>query len=141
MECDTAGAGEYRGGAGIKYAFQNYDDGSEIVMYGDGVKIAPYGLNGGSTGSLQVPLVRQDGEWIQTESKEYPRKISDGDIVYIHSAGGGGYGNPYKRDVKRVHEDYLDGIISRESALNDYGVKINEDDKVDMDATSKIRGI
>jgi N-methylhydantoinase B len=140
MECDTAGAGEYRGGAGIKYAFQNYDDTCDIVMYGDGVKIAPYGLNGGSNGSLQVPLVRQDGEWIQPQSKEAPRSISDGDIICIHSAGGGGYGNPYKRDIKLVLDDYVDGIISRETALNDYGVKINENGTVDMDATLEIRG-
>jgi len=140
MECDTAGAGEYRGGAGMEYAFQIYDEGSEIVMFGDGIYNAPYGLNGGSDGSFNKPLFKHDGEWIQTESKEHPRKVSKGDIVRIHSAGGGGYGNPYKRDMNSVLDDYLDGIISRKTALDVYGVVIRDDDTIDKPETIKIRG-
>ena len=140
MEKDTAGAGEYRGGAGIEYAFQIYDDTCEIVMFGDGINNPPYGLNDGFEGSFNKPLFYHDGEWIQTASKEHPRKVSKGDIVSIHSAGGGGYGNPMKRDVKSVLNDYLDGIISKESALNIYGVKIKDDNKIDVEATLKIRG-
>ncbi len=140
MEKDTAGAGEYRGGAGIEYAFQIYDDTCEIVMFGDGINNPPYGLNDGFEGSFNKPLFYHDGEWIQTASKEHPRKVSKGDIVSIHSAGGGGYGNPMKRDMKNVLNDYLDGIISKESALNIYGVKIKDDNKIDVEETLKIRG-
>lgn len=140
METDTAGAGEYRGGAGIEYNFQIYDETSEIVMFGDGIKNPPYGLNGGNNGSFNKPLFRHNGEWIQTESKEHPRKVSKGDIVSIHSAGGGGYGNPMKRDINSVLEDYLDGIISKKSALDVYGVKINNDNTINVSETKKIRG-
>lgn len=140
MECDTAGAGEFRGGAGIEYAFQIYDESSEIVMFGDGIYNAPYGLNGGSDGSFNKPLFKHDGEWIQTESKEYPRKVSKGDIVSIHSAGGGGYGNPYKRDMNSVLKDYLDDIISKQTALDIYGVVINDDDTINISETIKLRG-
>jgi len=97
-------------------------------------------LNGGFDGSFNKPLFRHEGEWIQTESKEYPRKVSEGDIVSIHSAGGGGYGDPMKRDVNDVLIDYLDGLISKESALNIYGVKIKDDNSIDIDETKKIRG-
>ena len=45
-----------------------------------------------------------------------------------------------KRDVKSVLNDYLDGIISKESALNIYGVKIKDDNKIDVEETLKIRG-
>ncbi|WP_323736021.1 hydantoinase B/oxoprolinase family protein [Methanosphaera sp. ISO3-F5] len=140
MECDTAGAGEFRGGAGIEYAFQIYDESSEIVMFGDGIYNAPYGLNGGKDGSFNKPLFKHDGKWIQTESKEYPRKVSKGDIVSIHSAGGGGYGNPYKRDMNKVLEDYLDDLISKENALKVYGVVINDDDTLNIEETLKVRG-
>ena len=98
MEKDTAGAGEYRGGAGIEYAFQIYDDTCEIVMFGDGINNPPYGLNDGFEGSFNKPLFYHDGEWIQTASKEHPRKVSKGDIVSIHSAGGGGYGKTKIRE-------------------------------------------
>lgn len=140
METDTAGAGEYRGGAGIDYAFQIYDDSCEIVMFGDGIYNPPYGLNNGKDGSYNKPLVRIDGEWIQTESKEYPRKVSNGDIVRIHSAGGGGYGNPLKRDINLVLDDYLDGIITKESAKEVYGVVIKDDNTIDIKETEKLRG-
>ncbi len=139
METDTAGYGEYRGGAGIKYSFQVYDDSCEIVMFGDGVKNPPYGLNGGGKGSFNKPLLRKDDQWIETKTKEDARKISSGDIIEIHSAGGGGYGNPYERDTKQVLNDYLDEIITKESALNIYGVKITDDDMIDVDQTNKIR--
>ena len=140
METDTAGAGEYRGGAGIDYAFQIYDDSCEIVMFGDGIYNPPYGLNNGKDGSYNKPLVRIDGEWIQTESKEYPRKVSNGDIVRIHSSGGGGYGNPLKRDINLVLDDYLDGIITKESAKEVYGVVIKDDNTIDIKETEKLRG-
>ena len=94
----------------------------------------------GFEGSFNKPLFYHDGEWIQTASKEHPRKVKKGDIVSIHSAGGGGFGNPMKRDIKKVLNDYLDGIISKESALNIYGVKINENNRVDIAETLKIRG-
>ena len=139
MECDTAGSGEYRGGAGINYVFQVYDTDSSIVMFGDGLKNAPYGLNGGGDGSFNRPLFYHEDRWIETKSKEYPRSVSRGDIINIHSAGGGGYGNPLLRDVNSVLEDYLDEIISKETALNVYGVVIN-DDRLDMDETLRIRG-
>ena len=36
--------------------------------------------------------------------------------------GGGGFGDPLKRDVQAVRDDVLNEYISRESALNDCGV-------------------
>lgn len=139
MECDTAGIGEYRGGAGIRYAYQIYDDSSDIVMYGDGLKNAPYGLNGGGNGSFNKVSLRINDEWINPKSKEHPRSVSNGDIVELHSSGGGGYGKAYKRDIKSVLTDYLDGVISKKSAKNDYKVIINDDDTIDMEMTRQLR--
>ena len=36
--------------------------------------------------------------------------------------GGGGWGNPKKRDRKRVAEEVRNGVISREAAVRDYGM-------------------
>ncbi|MDO5851369.1 MAG: hydantoinase B/oxoprolinase family protein [Methanobacteriaceae archaeon] len=139
MDPDTCGAGEFRGGAGIKYSFKIYDDSSEIVMFGDGLKNAPYGLNGGNIGSFNKGVFYHENESIVMESKEYPRKVSAGDIVCINSAGGGGWGDPKKRDFNLVLEDFLDGIISKDVALNVYGVKIDDNNQVDIAETNKLR--
>ena len=62
------------------------------------------------------------------------------DLLYSRPPGGGGYGNPYERNVKRVEEDLLDEYISPEAARRDYGVvwdsKLKE---VDTEATEKLR--
>ena len=49
MECDTAGAGEFRGGAGIEYSFQIYDETSEnrrkeMIFYPSSAELAANGL-------------------------------------------------------------------------------------------------
>ena len=36
----------------------------------------------------------------------------------IHTAGGGGWGDPLKRDVNLVLDDVKDGFVSLEAALN-----------------------
>lgn len=139
METDTAGAGKYRGGAGMRYAFELYDEGSHIVNFGDGMKFAPYGLNGGHCGSLNKGFFYHNGEKITMSSKEAPREVSGGDIVELHACGGGGWGNPFERDPDKVYEDYLDEIISKEAAEKVYGVVFNQNG-VDEESTKARRG-
>lgn len=138
METDTAGAGEYRGGAGMRYSFELYDEGSHIVNFGDGMKFAPYGLQGGHKGSLNRDIFHHKGEAIVLGGKEAPRRVSKGDIVELHSCGGGGWGNPLKRDPQKVYEDLLDEIISKATAENIYGVIFNKEG-VDYEATAAKR--
>lgn len=139
METDTAGAGEYRGGAGMQYAFQIYDDESHIVNFGDGMKFAPYGLRGGHDGSLNKGIFIHKNKKITMKSKEAPRKVSKGDIVELHTCGGGGWGDPLQREPQKVYEDYLNEIISKETAENIYGVILNKDG-VNIAATKIKRG-
>ncbi len=138
MDLDTAGPGEYRGGAGMRFAFEIYDESSDIVMFGDGMKFAPYGLRGGGKGSLNKAVFVHEGTPITMESKEYPRHVSKGDRVYLNSCGGGGWGNALDRPPEKVYNDVLDEIISVETAKTIYGVVITESG-VDKDATRKLR--
>lgn len=139
MEMDTAGAGEYRGGAGMRYGFTLYDDSSHLVNFGNGLKFAPYGLSGGREGSLNSGSFVHDGVASVLGGKEAPRKVAKGDQVLLHSSGGGGWGDPQQRPPEKVYEDVLDGIISKEKALADYAVVITENG-VDLAATIRKRG-
>ena len=56
----------------------------------------------------------------------------------LHTCGGGGWGNPLDRAPEKVYEDYLDELISRETAENVYGVIFNENG-VDVSATKSKR--
>ncbi|MCI0810661.1 MAG: hypothetical protein J4O10_03860, partial [Chloroflexi bacterium] len=48
-----------------------------------------------------------------------------GDLVRIHTAGGGGWGDPLERQPDLVLDDVLDGFVSVESARKSYGVVID----------------
>lgn len=138
MERDTAGAGTFRGGAGLKYGYRFYDESGHIVNFGDGMKFPPYGLHQGHPGSLNRGVFHHEGKAILLESKEAPRKTSFGDVVELHSSGGGGWGDPLDRDPHLVYLDVLDDIISMKTASETYGV-IMSDVGVDEKQTRKKR--
>ena len=50
--------------------------------------------------------------------------------------GGGGWGDPLERDPAAVLDDVLDGYVSAEGALRDYGVVLTPDGRsLDLEAT------
>jgi len=126
FEPDTAGAGRFRGGPGIRYAICFYDPEPGMVMFGDGMKIPPYGLAGGHPGSLNRAELCTGGKTVKLASKESPRRLKPGDTVTLVSSGGGGWGNPLERDPQKVIEDVLDGLISSETAHRVYGVAVKK---------------
>ena len=139
MEINSAGAGMWRGGPGIRYSIQFDGEPTDIVMFGDGMKIPPFGAATGKPGSLNnVELATIDGEKICLASKESARSLPKGTVLSMVSSGGGGWGNPWQRDPERVWQDVLNGIISRTKAKQDYGVVIFEEG-VDWAATIELR--
>jgi N-methylhydantoinase B len=138
MDGDTAGAGEFRGGSGMKYAFEITAEAGDVVNFGDGIKFAPYGLRGGHSGSLNRSIFVHEGAEIVMESKEAPRHAVKGDRIYLNTSSGGGWGDPLKRDPQKVLADVLDEIISTETAENTYGVVI-KDGTIDWEATGERR--
>ena len=46
-------------------------------------------------------------------------------MVRIQTAGGGGWGDPAKRDPAKLEWDVLNGFVSLEGAKEDYGVTID----------------
>ena len=58
------------------------------------------------------------------------------------SGGGGGWGDPFKRDPDKLLDDVMDEYISVESAKNDYGMIIEKKDGqylVNQKETEKLR--
>jgi N-methylhydantoinase B len=45
----------------------------------------------------------------------------------VLSGGGGGYGSPLERDMKRVERDVHLGYVTREAARDIYGVVLDDD--------------
>lgn len=138
METDTAGAGRYRGGAGIRYAMRFYDPRPGVVMFGDGMKIPPYGLRGGRPGSVNRAWLKTSQTTTHLGSKEAFRQLASGDAIEMRSSGGGGWGDPLERDVESVLRDVLDDIVSLETARRVYGVAIGPQG-IDREETRRLR--
>jgi hypothetical protein len=45
-----------------------------------------------------------------------------GDVISIHTANGGGWGDPKKRDPRRIATDIRNGMLTLDEALAQYGV-------------------
>jgi N-methylhydantoinase B/oxoprolinase/acetone carboxylase alpha subunit len=68
------------------------------------------------------------------------RRLVPGDRMRFVLSGGGGYGSPLDRDPERVREDVIAGLISIESARNDYGAVIDPITfKIDFERTREER--
>ena len=67
-------------------------------------------------------------------------RLEAGDVLVNQTGGGGGYGDPFRRDPAAVANDVRNGFVSRGAAERDYGVVIGSDFSIDEAATAAIRG-
>jgi N-methylhydantoinase B len=117
---DTGGAGKHRGGLGLFRRFLILKDGANFATYTDRVRLAPYGLFGGSEGSRTRIEIEREGRVIKLKSKDRV-DLKAGDILTLYSSGGGGYGPAASRDQRRVAEDVQQGYVSSAAAARLYG--------------------
>ena len=101
-------------------------------------RIPPWGLYGGKSGALgEFYILKPNGKLIKLKSK-CTQSMTKGDILIIKTPGGGGYGDPLRRKPELVLRDVIDGLVSEESAQEDYGVAI-VDSEIDWKATERLR--
>jgi N-methylhydantoinase B len=117
---DTGGAGQWRGGCGIRKDIELLNSTATFSHLGDRHVFQPYGIFGGKPGSLAESILNPQGNGEQLHSKE-TREIRRGDILSFRLSGAGGYGPPEMRDPKAIAEDIADGFVTREAAERDYG--------------------
>ncbi|MDN3015819.1 hydantoinase B/oxoprolinase family protein [Paenibacillus sp. BSR1-1] len=132
--------GKWRGGIGSIREVTFLAEGS-VSVEADGYKYAPWGFNGGKSGAVGSLSLRDNetNEEVKLPSKLPNRKAHEGSTIQLVGPCGGGYGNPLERESEKVLSDYLDGFISKEQALTEYGVFINDADQIDYEKTSKLR--
>ena len=138
---DSPGAGQYRGGLGIKTRFRIGSDETNVVTFGDGDVEPAFGLFGGKDSNLnKIELIYPDGRVYQTTSKDLIEQVPEGTIWSQAAGGGGGYGDPFLRPAEKVAEEVRNGIISMEKARSDYGVVLDERTfEVNVKETNRLR--
>ena len=119
---DSAGAGQWRGGLGVETIFEIGSDDTQVVTFGDGDFEPAFGLFGGASGSLNfIRLTYPDGKVITPKNKDLIAGVPRGTIYHQQAGGGGGYGDPKKRDRAKLMDEVRDGLISPAAARERYG--------------------
>lgn len=122
--CDSGGAGHYRGGLGIRREYLNLADARFSIRSTKHV-VPPSGFAGGAPGRCGDILINPDTsaeKRLPTRYADYPLKA--GDVFRLDTPGGGGYGDPLRRDPERVLSDVREGMVSPEAADREYGVVV-----------------
>ena len=139
---DSAGAGAFRGGCGIRRDLRFLADEGKLTNLSEREKFPPYGLFGGGSGALARTVINPGPGEERVHGKQ-SREFAYGDVISFQQSGAGGYGDPFRRDPARVLEDVLDDYVSVEAARERYGVVIagaGMDRVVDEAATAALRG-
>ncbi|MBE7422146.1 MAG: hydantoinase B/oxoprolinase family protein [Zoogloeaceae bacterium] len=119
---DSAGAGEWRGGLGVETIFEIGSEDTQLVTFGDGDFEPAFGLFGGKDAGLNfIRLHYPDGTTVVPKNKDLITGVPKGTVYHQVASGGGGYGDPKKRDRKVLSEEIRNGVISFEKARSEYG--------------------
>jgi N-methylhydantoinase B len=138
---DSGGAGKMKGGLGRRVIFKAPDDEYaplppvNLGIQSGRYRYPPEGLFGGKDGLKAQFLING-----KPGNSYGLTQFGPGDEIIIDVAGGGGYGNPFERDVELVESDVANGYVSVEKAKEDYGVAIDpETMKSAPEETVKLR--
>jgi N-methylhydantoinase B len=120
LQPDSGGAGRQRGGLGqtTRFTCLSGQPWSVSAMI-DRTQFAAHGLDGGLPGAVGAfwvngqPAAPKTVVWFEPDAE-----------VRLSPPGGAGWGDPHTRDPQAVLRDVIDGYVTPEAALRDYGVHI-----------------
>ena len=138
---DSGGPGKHRGGCGIIRDVRLLAPEGTFGLRVENNRFPAWGVAGGKAGGTSRVVLnpgRADERDVPPFSDDNP--WSAGDMVRIHTAGGGGWGDPLEREVSLVEKDVRGGFVSVESARSEYGVAIDPDTlRADVPGSSALR--
>ncbi len=135
---DSGGAGLHRGGNGLSVGYRFLNNG-KIAIHDDRWLTYPWGVNGGAPGMRSTKLlIRADGSEETLPAKCENIEVKKGDILYFNTWGGGGWGDPLKREPQLVLDDINRSLVSVKGATS-YGVIISDDFTINVEATLALR--
>ena len=117
----SGGSGEFRGGLGQTIVI-SANEGYELYFNAmfDRIKFPARGREGGKSGGPGSVML-DDGTVLNGKGRQL---IPAGRKLILELPGGGGYGDPKKRDSDKVRADLDAGYITLDQAKNDYGLDV-----------------
>ena len=118
------GEGEFRGGKGIVLDYLVRSNGCFFTCAYTRNKQLPWPLEGGHEGSPnRAEIIRKDGT-VEQHAVVTALDVNEGDLIRLHTATGGGYGDPRRRRRELVLDDLRNGFVTEEVARAVYGLDI-----------------
>ena len=119
----SGGAGEWRGGFGVNYAIRLRRGSARASMVMDHGRTGPQGALGGADGGRnQVTIEKGQARYRPPHlSKDQDIELEPGDLIRVSTPGGGGYGDPRRRDPARVARDLARGYYTPEEIERLFG--------------------
>ena len=161
QRCDSGGPGRYRGGVAVEYALLPHKSPgpiADVVFTSGASQPEGHGLSGGGPASLALNMVLRasnvremyaagkipcSANEIQAEVREIlaakdQTMLEAEDCHICLQTGGGGYGDPLRRDPHAVVLDVQRGLVSVGAAQSIYGIVVTNG-ALDLDATNRER--
>lgn len=136
---DSGGPGEHRGGVGVGRSYRFLAPSTGICLVYKTVS-PPWSVAGGHEGTCNHVVLNPGTDREVVTGGSY-NHLGTGDVLVNNTGGGGGYGDPLRRDPARVAADVRNGFVSVRAAARDYGVVVDpETFAVDEEATGALRG-
>jgi N-methylhydantoinase B len=133
----SGGAGEYRGGFGVNYSIRLRRGAARASMVMDHGRTGPLGALGGADGGVNKVRIERGAEsYVPPHlSKDQDIELQPGDCIHVSTPGGGGYGDPLRREPQRVAQDVARGYYTRAQAESLFGVILGGDGSIDAKRT------
>ena len=121
MTPDSGGAGEFRGGVAFRRRYEVLQDCTVVRRY-DRWKYPPPGTGGGRDGRGSKFVIRA-GASDEVETPSAGKfELQAGQAFYLETAGGGGFGDPGRRDPARLAHDVEEGYVTARASRKIYGI-------------------
>jgi len=121
LRADSGGPGTWRGGLGQLTEFTRRGEGKwSVSSIADRTDYPAPGLLGGKAGA-PGEVTTEDGKKLHAKAL---RDLAKGEVVHVNLPGGGGYGDPFKRDPDKVLWDVIEGYVTADEAEKSYGVAV-----------------
>ena len=124
IRTDSGGAGRHRGGCGLRRDIRFVTEG-EFLSVIKKTRTAPWALDGGrQPDPNQVIVFPGTDREARVSTKR--TAVRPGDRITLLTAGGGGHGDPARRDPAAVRHDVAEGYVSPDAARDVYGVTLDD---------------
>lgn len=111
---DSGGAGEFRGGMGLRRTVRPIDHQCTFNGVGERFRHRPWGLQGGRPGAAGQFLIREsNGHTKRLEDKPGEVRVAEDQALIVETPGAGGYGSPKQRAQERIEQDLQSGKFSK----------------------------